>query len=176
MSGAHHLHEPRGRQTAAEPCSLLCGQDKHVFTELGTSKMGNGLVHGDQGEAALNSETEDVGIGHLLGPVKPREERAAQSLPVSGDRKVVVSGMLGELPQDCRSFAHRDLPWTRRGSVAEKARFGKCANGPLQIGSRVEPIFDQSMMNMASGSERNQDIDIEQVARSLRQAHPRTHL
>ena len=50
---------------------LICGQYEHVFDVLGAGKMGNGLVHGDQDEAALHSEPEKVGIGNLLGPVKP---------------------------------------------------------------------------------------------------------
>lgn len=135
--------------------------------------MADGFVHGDQDHTALHGEPEEVGIGDLLGAVEPREEWAAQGLPVSGDGQVVVPRLLGHSGEDCRGLTHGDLACTRRGRVTEKAGLGKRADGPLETRG-VEPLRHELMVHVIFGYEGQEDIHIEQVARSFRQSHPRT--
>jgi len=109
----------------------------------------------------------------LMGTGAPHADVwTAERLPVGGDRQVAIPGMPGELLQDGRGFTHGDLSWTRRGRIAEKSCLGEGAHTPWKARRGVEPLFDEPMMNMASGSQRGKNVDVEQMARTLRQAHP----
>ena len=86
------------------------GQQQDVLAVFVSREVKNGFVHGGQDQVFPQGQTEQVGVGDLLGPVQPGGEGFRECQSVGDDRHVAVARMPRELVQDRRGLAHADLP------------------------------------------------------------------
>ena len=127
--------------------------------------MGDRLIHGREDQPLPHGQAQQVSVSNLLGTVEPAKERPAQGSPIGGDGLVAVARMLGQLLKDRRSLTHGYLAGTGRGGVAQESSLGEGADRPQKWRRSIEPLPDKSMMHMILAEEREQEIDIQQIAR-----------
>ena len=104
-----------------------------------SGQMDNRLVLRDEYQPMAHGQAEQVGIRDLIVAEQPLKERVAQGMPVGRDRLVMIPRLLRHPRQHRCGLFHAHVACFRLGHVAQKAGFGKRANGPLERRS-VKPL------------------------------------